>query len=241
MSIVQTIVLKIKRKDNRVYALLHDLYRAMRRIEVPVIRPLHALLYYERAARRAFIRNLVRLLYYEPLFKARCARVGRGCRLVQTMPLISGNLQIYLGDRVTIDGTNTFESTAVFDAPVLHIGTNTTIAYHVAISVAKEVTIGENCFIAKEVTIMDNDGHPLDPVKRAKHERVSPDDVKPVHIGNNVWIGSYAMILKGVSIGDGAIVGAHSLVIKDIPSHCIAAGNPAKVLRQLTHSEFSET
>ncbi|KAF0180515.1 MAG: hypothetical protein FD164_1732 [Nitrospirae bacterium] len=57
MSFLQIIVMKIKRKDNRVYALLHDLYRAMKRIEVPTIRPLHALLYYERAARRSSLKK----------------------------------------------------------------------------------------------------------------------------------------------------------------------------------------
>lgn len=55
----------------------------------------------------------------------------------------------------------------------------------------------------------------------------------PVHIGNNVWIGSGSVILPGVTIGDNAVIGAGSVVTKDIPSDMIAVGNPAKVIRSI--------
>lgn len=54
---------------------------------------------------------------------------------------------------------------------------------------------------------------------------------QPVEIGNNVWIGVGATILKGVTIGDGAIIAAGSVVTKDIPARCLAAGVPAKVIK----------
>jgi serine O-acetyltransferase len=50
-------------------------------------------------------------------------------------------------------------------------------------------------------------------------------------IGDDVWIGPHAIIIGGVRIGDGAIVGAGSVVTKDVPAHCIVAGNPARILR----------
>ena len=53
-----------------------------------------------------------------------------------------------------------------------------------------------------------------------------------MYIGKNVWIGVGVTILKGVTIGDGAIIGAGSVVTKDIPAGCLAAGNPAKVIRK---------
>lgn len=56
-------------------------------------------------------------------------------------------------------------------------------------------------------------------------------DVLDVKIGNDVWIGANAVILKGVSVGDGAIVGASSVVTKDVPAYAVVVGNPAKILK----------
>jgi galactoside O-acetyltransferase len=56
----------------------------------------------------------------------------------------------------------------------------------------------------------------------------------PVVIEDNVWIGSKVVILPGVRIGSRAVIGAGSVVTKDIPPRCVAAGNPARVLRHLT-------
>ncbi len=55
----------------------------------------------------------------------------------------------------------------------------------------------------------------------------------PIKVGNNVWIGSNAIILPGVTINDGSIIGAGSVVTKDVPANCIVAGNPAKILRYI--------
>ena len=54
-----------------------------------------------------------------------------------------------------------------------------------------------------------------------------------VIIGDNVWIGNGSIILKGVHIGDNVIIGAGSIVNKDIPSNCIAVGNPAKIVKKI--------
>ena len=58
-------------------------------------------------------------------------------------------------------------------------------------------------------------------------------DSKPVKINNNVWIGRYATILKGVSIGEGSIVACNALVTKDVPPYSVVAGNPARVVKIL--------
>jgi maltose O-acetyltransferase len=57
--------------------------------------------------------------------------------------------------------------------------------------------------------------------------------IKPVSIGNNVWIGSRVMILKGASIGDNSVIAAMSVVTSAIPANCVAAGVPAKVIRKI--------
>lgn len=66
---------------------------------------------------------------------------------------------------------------------------------------------------------------------RDDHEEIYKSESKPVHIGNNVWIGMNATIMKGVVIGDYAIVGASALVTKDVPPYAIVAGIPAKVVK----------
>jgi len=55
----------------------------------------------------------------------------------------------------------------------------------------------------------------------------------PVAVGNNVWIGGAVTILPGVTIGDNVTIGAGSVVVRDIPSNCVAVGNPCKVVRKL--------
>jgi acetyltransferase-like isoleucine patch superfamily enzyme len=60
---------------------------------------------------------------------------------------------------------------------------------------------------------------------------------RPIHIGNNVWIGFDSCVLPGSNIGDGAIVGARSVVVEDVPPYTVVAGNPARVIRQLEPGE----
>jgi acetyltransferase-like isoleucine patch superfamily enzyme len=93
----------------------------------------------------------------------------------------------------------------------------------------QSIRVGNECRIGDNVAIMDADFHEINPATRNR----SVGEVKPVKIGNRVWIGSRAMILKGVTIGDNSVVGAMSLVTKDIPANCVAAGVPAKVVRQI--------
>jgi acetyltransferase-like isoleucine patch superfamily enzyme len=93
----------------------------------------------------------------------------------------------------------------------------------VTITCAKQVTIGKNAHIAREAVIRDYDGHYI--------EEPTYRTAKPVSIGDNVWIGYRAMILKGVSVGNNSVVAANSVVTKDVPANCIVAGNPAKIIR----------
>lgn len=88
------------------------------------------------------------------------------------------------------------------------------------------ITIGNDVGIGRNVTIRDSDGH--------DHGDVSGDRERclPVVIGNSVWIGSYAIIQRGVHIGDGAIVAAGAVVTKDVPSKCLVGGVPARVLKE---------
>jgi len=88
---------------------------------------------------------------------------------------------------------------------------------------ATGVSIGAGCAIAWQVLIMDTDFHRVD-------GRASGD--APVRIGNRVWIGAGAKILKGVNIGDGAVIAAGAIVTRDVPAAALVAGNPAQVVRE---------
>jgi maltose O-acetyltransferase len=79
------------------------------------------------------------------------------------------------------------------------------------------------------VAIVDADFHEINPATRDN----SAGEVRPVTIGNNVWIGSRVMVLKGASIGDNSVIAAMSVVTSAIPANCVAAGIPAKVIRHL--------
>ena len=95
------------------------------------------------------------------------------------------------------------------------------------------ITIGNNVMLGPKVALYAVN-HPIDPVARACHY----DYPQPITIGNNVWIGGSSVICPGVSIGDNTVIGAGSVVTKDIPSGVVAAGNPCRVIREVTQEEY---
>ncbi len=94
------------------------------------------------------------------------------------------------------------------------------------------ITIGDNVLIAPNVTIATA-AHPESPALR----RYGLQYNLPVNIGNDVWIGSGAIILPGVTVGNNVIIGAGSVVTKDIPDNSVAVGNPCRVIRTLTEED----
>ena len=94
------------------------------------------------------------------------------------------------------------------------------------------VTIGDNCFIGPNVGLYTA-CHPTDPVARNSRQEWA----EPITIGHNVWIGGGVTVLPGVTIGDNVTIGAGSVVAKDIPSNCVAVGNPCRPVKWLEESE----
>lgn len=91
------------------------------------------------------------------------------------------------------------------------------------------VKIGKNAFIGPNVSIYTA-CHPLNPVERNRAIEWS----RGVTIGDNVWIGGSVTICPGVTIGNNVTIGAGSVVVKDIPDNCVAVGNPARAIKQLS-------
>lgn len=109
----------------------------------------------------------------------------------------------------------------------LKIGDRTHIQERTHINCANSITIGARCAISWDCEIMDTDIH-----KIIVNQTVL-ENTRPVVIGDRVWVGARAIILKGVNIGDGAIVAAGSVVTRDVPGRTLVAGNPAKVIREI--------
>jgi acetyltransferase-like isoleucine patch superfamily enzyme len=97
----------------------------------------------------------------------------------------------------------------------------------------RHIEIGADCLLGANVTVVDSDFHPLD--ARRRHDPPESDAiaVAPVRIESNVFIGTNAIVLKGVTIGSNSVIGAGSVVTTDIPANVIAAGNPCRVIRPL--------
>ena len=95
------------------------------------------------------------------------------------------------------------------------------------ISASDEIVIGDSVMMANGVYITDSDWHDL-------YDRTARSpEVKPVHIGNNVWLGDHSTVLKGVTIGENSVVAAGAVVSKNVPPNVVVAGNPATVVKQL--------
>lgn len=104
--------------------------------------------------------------------------------------------------------------------------------YNLTILDVGKVTIGKNVMCAPNVAIYTA-GHPVHPQSRSSGYEYGI----PVTIGDNVWIGGNAVILPGVTIGSNAVIGAGSVVTRDIPDNVIAAGNPCRVIREITEAD----
>lgn len=95
----------------------------------------------------------------------------------------------------------------------------------------REVYIGPGVLLGPGVIIMDSDGHSVD---RRLPDIAANRKMAPVRIEEHAWIGFGATIMKGVTVGHHAVVAAHSVVTRSVPPHCVAAGNPARIVKDFT-------
>ncbi len=128
---------------------------------------------------------------------------------------VNGSFQLYFGSTIQ-----------VFTDAYLSLGRGYLNSNSV-IACAKDISIGDGAAIARGVYIYDADHHML----QDENGRVS-NTPAPVRIGDHVWIGANATVLKGVKIGNGAVIAAGAVVTSDVPPNCLAAGVPARVIRK---------
>jgi serine acetyltransferase len=177
---------------------------------------------------------LYRILWAEPLFKAYLTSYGKGVRTGNFLHWVTGKGDMILGDHVWIDGKCGFAFSQRFTPhPTFRVGDYSEIGHGCGFVIAKEITIGKHTRISFYTQILDSSGHPIEADLRRQNLPPHPSDVKPVIIGDDVWIGQRCLILPGTRIGDGCIVSAGSVVRGKFPPYSLIAGNPAKVIASL--------
>ena len=108
------------------------------------------------------------------------------------------------------------------------IGAKTVLGQECTISAYQHVSIGRECVIADRVMMIDFDHGMVEVDRPIRLQGIYKRDVR---VGNNVWIGYGACILRGVTVGDNAVIGTNSVVTKDVPDNAVVGGVPAQVIR----------
>jgi maltose O-acetyltransferase len=118
--------------------------------------------------------------------------------------------------------------------PILAIGDRTYLGFHVSIFATRKINIGQDAYLNGHVTLYDH-YPPLHrhPGGAGGGLQTGPEtEVGEVLIGDRAWLGWGSVVLPGVRVGVHAVLGANSVATEDIPDHCVAVGNPSRVVRR---------
>jgi acetyltransferase-like isoleucine patch superfamily enzyme len=189
------------------------------------------------------LRNKLNSIIFKEYIRFRYphVRIGKNLKIIGKFHfLFSKDSKVFLGNNIIIKssrrstfiGINRPTSIVVKKNAELSIGDNTGFS-GTSITVTTKIIIGKYCNFGGNTAIWDTDFHPLDSNERRIH---NTDKIRnaPVVIGDDVFVGAYSLIMKGVTIGDRSIIGAGSVVSKNIPPDEIWAGNPARFIRKIT-------
>jgi len=170
--------------------------------------------------------------YVQHFIAPRCVHLGNHSTLMKPWYVNISGPNIVIGDSVTMIGERASPvSIGVWGREPgqgsITIGNSVLLSPGIRISAADQIVIGDSVMMANGVYITDSDWHGIyDRTKRG-------EEICPVHIENNVWLGDGAKVLKGVRIGENSIVGAGAIVSRDVPANVVVAGNPAEIVKQL--------
>ncbi|MBA3315012.1 MAG: acyltransferase [Planctomycetota bacterium] len=228
--------------DDPFAKMARSLYRKVRCFSLPaprvLVRPALWLFILAREMHHFFMRVFI----CEPLFKAYCDEYGTGVRTGPYIHWIQGRGRIVIGDNTKLDGKCSINFAARYvDTPTLLIGSHTNVSHNSRFTVGKRITIGSHCRIASDVFIFDASGHASEPEARKAGRPSSDDEVRPVTIEDNVWLGRRVTVFPGVTIGEGSIVSAGSVVVSNVLPFTVVAGNPARRIGTLKLADSVST
>ena len=138
--------------------------------------------------------------------------------------------RLRLGPRVWLRTEHGGNRLTVFPGARIEIGADS-LVNGVMLHAKVEITVGQHARLGFGARLLDADLHDLD--------AETPERVAPIRLGDRVWIGADAIVLRGVTIGDDTVVGAGSIVTRDLPPRVFAAGNPARIVRSIATREGS--
>jgi acetyltransferase-like isoleucine patch superfamily enzyme len=180
--------------------------------------------------KKAYLR--CREAYVDYFLRPECASLGRHCTFMKPRYVIISGPNIHIGDCFTAvaEPMHRVEIGVwgrAAGAGTIRIGRCVLMSPGSRISASDEIVIGDGVMMANGSYITDSDWHTL-------YDRTRRDDTAtPVRIGDNVWLGDHATVLKGVTIGENSVVAARAVVTRDVPANVVVAGNPARVVREL--------
>jgi acetyltransferase-like isoleucine patch superfamily enzyme len=179
--------------------------------------------------KKAFLK--LQEFYVNHFIRPQLEHLGKGFTFIRPWFVEFFGAPIELGDYVNVVASSDKKVRLAIWAEqkgrgLISIGNYCLICPGVRIGSAHEITVGDNCMIASNAYLTDSDWHDI-------YNRISIGKTAPIRIENNVWIGDSAIVCKGVTIGENSIVGAGAVVVDNIPANCVAAGNPAKIVKQL--------
>ena len=169
---------------------------------------------------------------YTGIYKNRFQKIGNSCIVFPASSII-GPEHIKIGDECTLEKGIQLEAWG--DKAIIEIGNNCLIRANSHITAYNSIVIEDGLLTGNNVLISDNSHGNIQnkeeaeilPLKRTIYSKGG------IHIGKNVWIGNNVCILSSVIIGKGAIIGANSVVTHDVTPYCVAAGNPARIIKKL--------
>jgi acetyltransferase-like isoleucine patch superfamily enzyme len=224
----------IKTSDDSIAQIVKKLYQLIRLFEIPSVPILHKTIYIVHKSIAHFLSELMRIFYWTPVFKSRLMNSPSKLYLFGGMPVVMGSLNIIMGDEVRLSGVTTLSGRSVnTTTPVLTIGNNVGIGWSTTISVGNKVTFNDNVRIASNCHLAGYPGHPINAKDRAKGMSDTDEQVGNITLEKDVWLATGVSVMSGVTIGEGTIVAASSVVTHDLPSHVLAGGIPAKVIKKL--------